>query len=110
MRSGSGEGIPERRRAKRPRATRNGAKRNILPEALETRVLLSTFYVAPTGSDSGAGSQATPFKTLQKAANVVRAGDTVNVLAGSYAGFTLTADGTASAPITFLAQPGAKVV
>jgi len=34
----------------------------------------------------------------------------VDVLAGDYAGFSVSADGTASSPITFAARPGAKVV
>ena len=50
---------------------------------------------------SGAGSQAVPFCTLQAAANAVVAGDTVLVTPGLYANFTLDAQGTASAPITF---------
>jgi fibronectin type 3 domain-containing protein len=90
------------------RTARHAAYRAL--ETLESRILMSTYYVSPSGSDSAAGSQAAPWKTLQQAADSVQAGDTVNVLAGSYAGFTVTADGTASAPITFLAQPGAKVV
>lgn len=51
---------------------------------------------------SGAGTQAVPFCTLQAAANVVVAGDTVLVTPGAnYQGFTLDAQGTADAPITF---------
>lgn len=50
---------------------------------------------------SGAGTQAVPFCTLQAAANAVVAGDTVLVYPGTYLGFTLTAQGTADAPITF---------
>ncbi|HEY7087662.1 MAG TPA: hypothetical protein VH518_06200, partial [Tepidisphaeraceae bacterium] len=41
-----------------------------LLEALETRTLLSSYYVSPSGSDAAAGTSASaPFKTLQKAAN-----------------------------------------
>ena len=46
-----------------------------------------TYYVATTGSDTAAGTSAAPWKTLQKAANAVAAGDTVIVRAGTYAGF-----------------------
>jgi PKD domain len=49
----------------------------------------------------GAGTLGVPFCTLQAAANVVVAGDTVLVTPGVYAGFTLDAQGTAAAPITF---------
>jgi hypothetical protein len=50
---------------------------------------------------SGTGTQAVPFCTLQAAANAVVAGDTVLVTPGVYAGFTLSAQGTAAAPIVF---------
>jgi len=81
-------------------------------ENLEERRLLSTtFYVSPTGSDSAAGSQAAPFATIQQAANEVTAGDTVIVEAGTYAGFVLSWNnaqaGTSTAPITFEADPSA---
>src|SRR4051794_9642517 len=67
------------------------------------------FYVSPTGSDSAAGTSAAPWKTLQKAANVVNAGDRVTVRAGNYVGFDLTRSGTAAAPIEFDADPGVLI-
>lgn len=42
-------------------------------------------YVAPTGSDSAAGSMAAPWATLSKAASTASAGDTVYFREGSYA-------------------------
>lgn len=43
------------------------------------------YYVSPIGSDSYNGtSLSAPFKTIQKAANVARAGDTIYVKAGNY--------------------------
>ena len=75
-------------------------------ELLERRLLLATYYVSPSGSDAAAGtSGAGAFATLQHAADLVTAGDTVDVLPGSYPqGFVLGWDnpqnGTASAPIT----------
>ncbi len=68
-----------------------------------------TFYVAPGGSNSGAGTSAQPWSTLQYAAGQVEAGDTVIVRAGSYAGFDLRTSGTSLAPITFHADPGAII-
>src|SRR5437868_2100204 len=68
-----------------------------------------SYYVSPTGSNSGSGASNAPWLTLQYAADHVGAGDTVNVLNGSYAGFDLRHGGTASSPITFLAQPGATI-
>jgi len=70
---------------------------------------LRTFYVDPAGNDAAAGSITSPWRTLQKAANTVRAGDLVVVRAGHYAGLYLTTSGTATDPITFRADPGAIV-
>jgi hypothetical protein len=73
----------------------------------------STYYVSPDGSDAAAGTQAAPFRTIQRAASLVDEGDTVVVRAGRYAGFQLGWDfpqsGTASQPITFKADPGAVI-
>lgn len=81
-------------------------RRRLWLESLDARDLPSTYYVSPVGSDSSAGSLTAPWKTLQKAANAVVAGDQVVVRAGNYTGFNLTADGTAAARITFAADPG----
>src|SRR5688572_26631694 len=70
---------------------------------------LRTFYVAPGGNDTAAGTSAAPWRTLQRAANVVRAGDLVIVRAGNYAGFDLRTSGTAADPIEFRAAPGVVV-
>jgi hypothetical protein len=70
---------------------------------------LRTFYVDPGGNDGAAGSSAAPWRTLQRAANVVRAGDLVIVRAGNYAGFDLRTSGTATDPIEFRADPGVVV-
>ena len=72
----------------------------------------STLYVnnkATAGcSDTaaGAGSQATPYCTVQAAADVAQPGDTVQVAPGSYAPVTLTRSGGQGAPITFTGQTG----
>src|SRR5437879_3293603 len=78
-------------------------------EQLESRTLLSTLYVAPTGVDSAAGSASAPVQTLQHVANLAQPGDTVIVQPGNYTGFDLTTSGTAAAPITFKALPGAVI-
>ncbi|MBX3028243.1 right-handed parallel beta-helix repeat-containing protein [bacterium] len=69
----------------------------------------ATYYVATTGNDANPGSQAAPWRTLQKAGNVAAAGDTVHVLPGTYAGFRPLRSGSAQAPIRFLAQAGVVV-
>ena len=73
----------------------------------------STYYVSPEGSDTAPGTEAAPFRTIQRAAGLVGAGDTVVVRAGTYAGFQLGWDfpqsGTATQPIIFKGDPGAVI-
>jgi MYXO-CTERM domain-containing protein len=64
----------------------------------------ATYHVAPTGSDSAAGSDSAPWLTIQHAADRAQAGDTVIVAAGTYTGFQVGTTATASAPITFMAN------
>jgi hypothetical protein len=47
-------------------------------------LLPCTLYVAPSGSDENPGTQPAPFKSIQKAANVVNPGDVVCVADGVY--------------------------
>ena len=42
------------------------------------------YYVAENGNDSNTGSESSPFKTIKKAAEMVKAGDTVLVKPGTY--------------------------
>ncbi|MFH1130699.1 MAG: right-handed parallel beta-helix repeat-containing protein [Pseudomonadota bacterium] len=68
------------------------------------------YYVGPAGNDSNAGTQAAPWKTLQHAADNIKAGDMVAILAGSYSsGFELTTSGTEQKPITFRGESKDKV-
>src|SRR6266487_495938 len=70
------------------------------------------YSVSPTGDDKNDGSQAHPFATIQKAADVVTPGTTVHVLPGTYTQpVKVENDGTASARITFLSETtwGAKI-
>lgn len=80
----------------------------------------TTFYVATTGNDSNSGTQFDPFKTVNKAATVVQAGDTVRVLPGQYvvtagklnSGVITQASGTASSRIRYVSDTkwGAKII
>ncbi len=68
----------------------------------------STYYVAPRGADGNPGSQSRPFRTIQHAADIVNAGDTVIVEDGTYTG---TGSGTACAsaishPVVCLTRGG----
>ncbi|MEX0713605.1 MAG: right-handed parallel beta-helix repeat-containing protein [Pirellulales bacterium] len=87
----------------------HGKRLGLRYESLESRLALSTFYVSPLGADVNGGSSSDPWQTLQKAADSVRAGDTVIVRPGIYQGFDLRTDGTATAPITFQAQDGVLI-
>lgn len=70
----------------------------------------ATYYVATNGSDSNPGSQAAPFKNVQKAVGVVRAGDTVIIKPGRHRPFDLkNIHGAPGAPITFFGEPGAII-
>ena len=71
-------------------------------ETLEPRRLLSSFFVATSGSDTNAGTLAQPFATIQRAASVAQPGDTVFVRGGTYRETVTPAhSGAAAAPITF---------
>lgn len=77
------------------------------PGALDAGVASSStiLYVSPTGSDSGDGSSAHPWATLQRADRFVRPGDTVMVQNGTYKGdITLASSGMAGHPILYKAQ------
>src|SRR6476660_846939 len=79
---------------------------------------MTTYYVSSIiVSDNNAGTSATsPLASLQAAENLVKPGDIVEVMNGTYTGpgggnvLTITTSGTASAPITFEAAPGATPV
>ena len=62
----------------------------------------ATYYVAPTGDDTAAGTEAAPLQTLEKAGTLAQPGDTVLVKTGVYLGPTvLSCHGAKGAPITF---------
>src|SRR5262249_21320401 len=68
-------------------------------------------HVAPNGDDGNAGTTELPLRTVQKAAEVARAGDTVLVRSGIYKGrLLLRFSGEPAKPIIFKNAPGAKPV
>lgn len=85
-----------------------------------------TYYVSPTGNDNNSGrTEQLPFRTLQKAANVVSPGDLVLVMNGEYATnkapnvtdptgsdpvLEIRRSGTAARWIGFRAYPGHRPV
>lgn len=71
----------------------------------------NTYYVDDDCDGSGDGSMGDPYCTIQEAANVVAAGDTVLINLGTYAGgITVDTSGTAVNPITFQANGGIVVI
>ena len=85
----------------------------------------TTWYVAPSGSDSNPGTATQPFRTIQRAANVVNPGDTVIVEDGTYTGVgtgtscasstsrpvvCLTRGGSSTAWVTFKARNRGKAI
>jgi hypothetical protein len=71
----------------------------------------TAFYVAPGGSDSGTGSSASPWRTVQKALSTLAPGQIAYVRAGVYAeNLQLSRAGTAASPITIRNYPGETAV
>jgi hypothetical protein len=70
-----------------------------------------TFYVSTSGSDSNPGTPTAPWRTIQKALNVLQPGQQALVRGGTYTqDLVMSRAGTASAPITVAAYPGETVV
>ena len=80
--------------------------RRLRMEPLEDRNLLSiSWYVSPTGSDVSNNGQSldATFQTIQKAASLATAGDTVYIRAGMYRETVTPANsGTSGATITYM--------
>jgi hypothetical protein len=66
---------------------------------LSTAALANDYYVAPTGNDSSAGSQSSPWKTIQKCINSFALGANgavCHVADGTYQGVDITRGGSSS--------------
>jgi len=71
----------------------------------------TTYYVSENGNNSNNGlTPATAFETLQYAADMISAGDSVLVLEGNYVGFDLRTDGNQNSPIVFKAIENSVVI
>lgn len=72
------------------------------------------YYISPSGSDSNAGTESSPWATINRANSAVVAGDTVHALPGTYnvSSISTTKSGTSSARITYVSDTkwGAKLV
>ena len=64
----------------------------------------TTYYVSGSGSDTNDGlTPQTAFETIQHAADMVSAGDSVLVLEGNYIGFDIRTNGSQNSQIVFKA-------
>jgi hypothetical protein len=72
----------------------------------------TSYYVSPTGNDLNPGTRAAPWRTIQHAADTVRAGSIVNVEKGVYEELvSINVAGNASQGfITFRSYPGERAV
>src|SRR5947209_284474 len=77
-----------------------------------TAVAGIAFYVSTTGSDSNPGTLSSPWRTIQRAANSVQAGDIVYVRGGVFnESVNISVSGSAIAgPITFQSYPGETAI
>jgi len=81
------------------------------PVAQEAVVTGTIYYVATTGADTNSGTQTSPWRTIQHAADLAGAGDSIFVRAGIYhEDVILGRSGSPGNPIAFLAFPGETVI
>jgi parallel beta-helix repeat protein len=82
------------------------------PIATDGRAAIDyAYYVATTGNDANPGTQSQPWRTIQRAANTLVAGDTVYVRAGTYdEAVTPVRSGRGELYITYQAYPNETVV
>ena len=79
--------------------------------ALSLPGLAGEFVVSPTGDDDTEGSPDKPYRTIQKAADVMGPGDTCTIEGGIYREtIRVKASGTPGKPIRFVAGAGETVV
>ncbi len=73
----------------------------------QVKAKAGTYYVATNGNDNWAGSEESPWKTIQHAAQTVVAGDVVYIKAGTYnESVSVAHSGTSNSYIVFSAYPG----
>ena len=78
---------------------------------LPLELAAATYYVSPTGNDGNSGTASQPWRTIQKAAATVQAGDTVIIKDGVYGGgISVAQPGSATAPIVFRAEGQGAII
>jgi len=82
-----------------------------LISTITTSTFSTSYYVATNGSNSNAGTLASPWKTLSYSVGRLIAGDILFVMGGTYVeSVNITNSGTATAPITISAFTGESPV
>ena len=80
---------------------------------LSLAVSAQPWYVSTTGSDSGSGTEQSPFLTIEKAVSMVQPGQTIFITGGTYnlvTPVTIAKSGTEAALISMFATTGARAV
>ena len=91
-------------------ALRSAAEKSVAFTTPVTFAAPKTFYVAPSGSDSGAGTKAEPFRTAGYAVSRLLPGDTLILRGGEYCETVeICVSGTPERPITIRGAEGEKV-
>lgn len=76
-----------------------------------SNIKAADYYVSTSGSDSNAGTLASPWRTIQKAVNTVKAGDKVLIRGGTYQEqLWIGTSGTQSSPVTYTNCNGEEVI
>src|SRR4051812_20579659 len=91
---------------------RAGIRQAMLMLGLGWSVAAAEFHVAVTGSDTASGDATHAWKTINHAATVAAAGDTVVIHGGTYAltqQIAYTRSGSTGHPITYSANSGDTV-
>lgn len=78
---------------------------------LPIQVWSTTYYVSPMGDNANVGNEVTPFNTIQKAADIMLAGDICRIHAGTYSETVIPAgSGAVGLPIVFEAYGDGDVI
>lgn len=97
--------------ARRPTRTARSGRAAAVSSVAMPAIGADALYVSPSGSDLNPGTQAQPWRTLAKATSAAKPGQTVVFEPGTYGArgqrTNWTAQGTSSAPITFIGDPNA---
>ncbi len=79
--------------------------------SIQRPTLGGTYYVSLAGDDDNPGTIDLPWRTIQRAADTLTAGDTVYIRAGAYPEHVIPQNsGSAGQPITYAAYPGETAI